>query len=85
MRPTNRLTELAVSQAKPKEKQHKLTDGGGMYLLVHPNGSKYWRMDTRIEGKRKTFSFGMCSEVSLTEAQERRDEARKQIKGDKPH
>ena len=42
-------------------------------------------MDTRIEGKRKTFSFGVCSEVSLTEAQERRDEARKQIKGDKPH
>jgi hypothetical protein len=81
----NRLTELAVRTAKPTDGPHKLTDGGGMYLLVHPNGSKYWRMDTRIEGKRKTFSFGVCSEVSLTEAQERRDEARKQIKGDKPH
>ena len=85
MKASNKLTELSVKSAKPTDKLRKLTDGGGMYLLVHPNGSKYWRMDTRIEGKRKTFSFGVCSEVSLTEAQERRDEARKQIKGDKPH
>ena len=81
----DKLTESAVKEAKPAVRQFKLSDGGGLYLLVHSNGSKYWRMDTRIEGKRKTFSFGVCSEVSLTEAQERRDEARKQIKGDKPH
>ena len=37
----NRLTELAVRTAKPTDRPHKLTDGGGMYLLVHPNGSKY--------------------------------------------
>ena len=78
----NRLTELAVRTAKPTDGPHKLTDGGGMYLLVHPNGSKYWRMDTRIEGKRKTFSFGVWPAVSLTEARERRDEARRKIKGD---
>jgi len=40
----NDLTELTIKQAKPKTKQYKLFDGGGMFLLVHPNGSKYWRM-----------------------------------------
>ena len=40
MKPTNQLTELSIKQAKPKEKQYKLTDGEGMYLRVYPNGSK---------------------------------------------
>ena len=82
MSASNRLTELAVKSAKPSEKVRKLTDGGGMYLLVHPNGSKYWRMDTRIDSKQKTLSFGVWPEVSLTEARERRDEARRKIKDD---
>ena len=82
MSASNRLTELAVKSAKPSEKVRKLTDGGGMYLLVHPNGSKYWRMDTRIDSKQKTLSFGVWPEVSLTEAREKRDKARKKIKGD---
>jgi hypothetical protein len=38
------LTELAVKKAKPLEKQQKLSDGGGLYLLIHPNGGKYWQM-----------------------------------------
>ena len=63
MKASNKLTELSVKSAKPADKLRKLTDGSGMYLLVHPNGSKYWRMDTRIEGKRKTFSFGVWPEV----------------------
>ena len=42
VKPTNQLTELSIKQAKPKEKQYKLTDGEGMYLRVYPNGSKYW-------------------------------------------
>ena len=82
MSASNRLTELAVKSAKPSEKVRKLTDGGGMYLLVHPNGSKYWRMDTRIDSKQKTLSFGVWPEVSLSEARERRDEARRKIKDD---
>ena len=76
----NRLTELAVRTAKPTDRSRKLTDGGGMYLLVHPNGSKYWRMDYRIEGRRKTLSFGVWPDKSLTEARAKRDEARKRIK-----
>ncbi|MEC9069766.1 MAG: Arm DNA-binding domain-containing protein, partial [SAR324 cluster bacterium] len=40
----DKLTEITIRQAKPKLKQYKLFDGGGMFLLVHPNSSKYWRM-----------------------------------------
>lgn len=59
------LTELEVKKAKPTDKQQKLSDGRGMYLLVHPNGSKYWRMDYRIGGKQKTLSIGVYPDVTL--------------------
>lgn len=45
MAANNKLSDVAIKQAKPKEKPYKLPDGGGMYLEVMPNGSKYWRMD----------------------------------------
>ena len=67
-----KLTDLAIKQAKSKIKQYKLSDGGGLYLLVHPNGSKYWRLDYRFAGKRKSSSLGVYgskkSEVSLVKA-----------------
>ena len=67
-----RLTELAIKQAKFRDKQYKLSDGGGLFLLVHPNGSKYWRLDYRFADKRKSSSLGVYgsrkSEVSLVEA-----------------
>ena len=47
-----------------------------MYLLVHKNGSKYWRMDYRFEGKRKTLALGVWPETTLTKAREMRDRAR---------
>ena len=50
-----KLTALQVKSAKPKDKQDKLTDGEGLYLLVMPNGSKYWRYDYRYQDKRKTL------------------------------
>ena len=53
MKPTNQLTELSIKQAKPKEKQYKLTDGEGMYLRVYPNGSKYWQLQYWFDGKQK--------------------------------
>ena len=80
MRLTNKLTELTVKQAKPKEKQYKLADGEGMYLRVYPNGSKYWQLKYRFDGKQKTLSFGVWPEVGITEAREKRFEARKKIK-----
>ena len=74
MKPTNKLTELACKKANAVGK--KLTDGNGMYLLVHKNGSKYWRMDYRFEGKRKTMALGVWPETTLTKAREMRDQAR---------
>ena len=52
-----------------------MTDGKGLYLLLHPNGSKYWRMKYQFSGKEKTLAFGVWPEVSLTEAREMRNEA----------
>ena len=74
------LTELTIKQAKPGIKQYKLFDGGGMFLLVHPNGSKYWRMKFSFESKSKLASFGVWPDVSLKDAREIRYEAKKKIK-----
>lgn len=54
-----------------------LTDGNGMHLLVHPNGSKYWRLQYRFGGKQKMLALGVYPAVSLADARARRDEARK--------
>lgn len=74
------LTNLAVKAAKPKEKPYKLNDGGGMYLLVKPNGTKCWRMDYAVRGCRKTAAFGVYPEVTLQQARDRRHELRKQLR-----
>jgi len=74
-----KLTATEVKQAKPAEKAIKLTDGGGMYLLVHPKGAKYWRYDYRFSGKRKTLALGVYPEVSLKEAREKHQDARKEL------
>ena len=63
-----RLTDIAVKNAKPSDKQIKLSDGKGLYLLVHPNGSKYWQAAYRFDGKQKVFSIGTYPSVSLSEA-----------------
>ncbi|MBA0204412.1 tyrosine-type recombinase/integrase [Pectobacterium aroidearum] len=73
------LTDIKVRSAKPEEKPYKLTDGNGMFLLVHTNGSKYWRLRYRSDGKEKTLALGVYPEVSLSEARQKRDEARKLI------
>ena len=71
------LTDTAIRQAKPADKQFKLSDGGGMYLLVTPAGGRYWRMDYRSGSKRKTLAIGIYPDVSLKQARQRRDEARR--------
>ncbi|HFQ8227558.1 TPA: tyrosine-type recombinase/integrase [Citrobacter freundii] len=71
------LTDIKVRAAKPTDKQYKLTDGNGMHLLVHPNGSKYWRLQYRFSGKQKMLALGVYPDVSLADARARRDEARK--------
>jgi integrase len=73
------LTDTAVRNAKPKEKAYKLFDGGGLFLMVNPKGSRYWRLKYRIKGKEKLLALGVYPDVSLKSARDRRDEARKQI------
>ena len=73
------LNDKLIKNAKPKEKQYKLADGLGMYLLIETNGSKYWRLKYRINQKEKTLALGTYPETSLKEAREKREEARKQL------
>lgn len=73
------LSDVKVRTAKPETKAYKLTDGDGMVLLVHPNGSKYWRLRYRFDGKEKMLALGIYPEVTLADARGRRDEARKQL------
>lgn len=90
------LTAIAIKSAKATDKPLRLSDGHGLYLLIQPDsvkktengkdiistGSKYWRMDYRFNGKRKTLAFGVYPDVSLLEARERREQARKLMKAD---
>jgi integrase len=73
------LTDVEIKKAKPKEKKYKLTDGGGLYLLITPTGGKLWRMDYRFDGKRKELSLKTYPEVSLSDARKKRDSAREQV------
>ena len=76
------LTELAVKKAKATDKVQKLSDGGGMYLQIQPDGAKYWRMNYRVAGKQKTLALGVYPDVTLAQARERRGEARKLLAND---
>jgi integrase len=80
------LTEVEVKKAKPlfnprtKEEttgDYKLSDGGGLYLLVKDAGSKCWRLKYRVSGKEKLLALGVYPDVSLSDARERREQARK--------
>lgn len=73
------LTDTAIKKAIPKEKQYKLSDSKGLYLLVKKSG-KYWRMDYRFQKKRKTMALGIYPAVKLKEAREKCDDARGKIK-----
>lgn len=74
-----KLSEMAVRKAKPELKAYKMADGGGMYIEVMPNGSKYWRLKYRINGKEKKLALGVYPDVPLSLARDRRDQARKLI------
>ncbi|WP_368877637.1 tyrosine-type recombinase/integrase [Providencia vermicola] len=73
------LTDAKVRAAKPLDKSYKLTDGDGMHLMIHTNGSKYWRLQYRFGGKQKMLALGVYPDISLAEAREKRDAARKLI------
>ncbi len=71
------LTDLQVQRAKPTDKEYKLSDGGGLYLLVTPTGGKLWRFKYRFGGKEKLLTFKTYPEIPLTKARHCRDDARK--------
>ena len=71
------LTDVFIRSLKPLEKPYKHFDGGGLYIHVAPTGSKLWRMSYRFAGKGKLLSFGEYPTVSLKDAREKREEAKK--------
>ena len=76
-------TNTKIKAAKPRTRDFKMTDGGGMYLLVKVNGSKYWRLDYRFRGKRNTLALGIYPTVSLKDAREKRREAKIHLENDR--
>jgi len=66
------LTNSLISRASFAEKPFRLSDGGGLYLLVNPDGSRWWRLDYRHAGKRKTLSMGIYPDTGLKKARQRR-------------
>jgi len=74
--PSDKLTELGIKKSKSSIKEKKLYDGKGLYLLLHTNGSKYWRVKYRFLSKEKVFSLGVWPNISLTEARKIRNEVK---------
>ena len=77
-----RLTDARVRNAKPQAKAYKLSDGCGMYLLVTSDGARYWRLDYRFAGKRRTLALGVYPIMTLSAARTVRDEARRLLTQD---
>lgn len=70
------LTQFAIVNAAPKDKPYKLADGGGLHLLVQPNGSKLWRLRYRFNGQENMLACGTFPSTSLANARMKREEAR---------
>jgi len=76
------LTDTAIKNVKASDKPQKLFDGGGLFLLVSPEGGKWWRLKYRFRGKEKLLSLGTYPDVALKEARKRRDAHREQLASD---
>lgn len=77
-----KLSDKKIKAAKPKEAVYKIADGGGLYLLVNTNGSKLWKLKYRFAGKEKKLSLGSYPDVTLANAREKRNEAKRQLGND---
>ena len=75
------LSDTAIRKARPTDKPQKLRDGGGLYLLLRPDGARWWRWDYRrpVTGKRNTLSLGTYPDVGLADARQRHADARKML------
>lgn len=70
------LTDIKIRKVKSSEKPYKLSDEKRLFLLIAPNGSKYWRFKYRFDGKEKLLALGVYPDISLLEARTKRDKAR---------
>lgn len=73
------LTDVTVRNAKPTEKDQRLNDGSGLYLLIKPSGAKWWRFDYAINSKRKTLSLGTYPATTLANARTKATEVRNSV------
>jgi len=73
------LTDIAIRNAKAREKPYKMGDTLGLFLLVQPTGGRLWRLKYRVDGKEKKLGLGTYPEVSLSDARKRRDDAREMV------
>ena len=71
------LSDAQIKNAKPQEKDYKLMDGFGLFLLITPTNGKLWRFDYRFDNKRKMLALGAYPSVTLAEARQRREDAKK--------
>ncbi len=74
------LTSKKLASLKPRDRQYKVSDSGGLFVLVKPNGSLLWQQKYRYRGKERTASFGPYPEVSLRTAREKREEVKAQLR-----
>ena len=80
MKTEKKLDDLTIKRAEVRAAPYKMTDGKGLFVFVHPNGSKYWRYRYRFAGKQKLLAIGVYPEVSLSEARKKLDEARRKLR-----
>lgn len=73
------LSDLQVKNAKPRTKEYKISDGFGLHLLITPTGGKLWRFQYRFANKQKALAFGSYPSITLSDARQRREDARKLI------
>lgn len=71
---TTPLTATKIKESKPKEKDYKLFDGGGLFLLVSKSGGKHWKLKYRFNDKEKTYAIGPYPSISLSQARSKREE-----------
>lgn len=72
-------SDLTVKHCKPQEKSYRLNDGKGLFVLINPDGSKYWRLNYTFHGKRKKISLGVYPDISLKQARLKAMECQRQL------
>lgn len=77
---TPMLTDKKITAARPQKRRYKLADGQGMYLLITPDSGRYWRLKYRFGGREKLLALGPYPSVTIKEARDRRDDARKALR-----